>query len=62
MKLRKHQLKALGCVTPAVLPRWCWSEELSKLYEACPPDNHELGDEGQSYPEFMSMAARPPNE
>ena len=61
MKLSKYQKKCLGVKKESELEHHIWNEKLAKLYQPIDENNYDLGDQGQTYPEFLKMEKRPPN-
>ena len=62
MELSQYQRKTLEVRKKEKIEKFIWNPELGKLYEPIDETNMNLGDEGQSYKEFLGMEKRPPNE
>ena len=62
MKLSQYQKKALGIKNNKKVEEYLWNEKLAQIYDTIDETNLNLGDQGQTFPNFQKMEKRPPNQ
>ena len=61
MKLTQYQKKAVGVKKEEQIEHFIWNQKMGKSYHEIDQNNIDLGEQGQTYPDFLKMEKRPPN-